>query len=307
MVKPKILIIAGPTATGKSALAIEVGRLFGAEIISADAMQVYRYMDIGTDKPSLEQRKLVTHHLIDVRYPDEEFSAALFREEAQRTIANIQERGKKPVVVGGTGLYIKVLVSGLINGGAVDNTTRDRLRRVMLTEGREHLYQRLNEIDPVTAATLHVNDAYRIIRALEYYETTGRPISTVRRRHAFGEDHYQMLMVGLIQQRGALYRRIDRRVDEMMARGFLEEVEGLLDMGYSPSLKPMQSIGYKQIAAHLLHRCDLSEAVRGTKRDTRRYAKRQITWFKANPDIHWFAYPEEEDAIFGLIKRFWRN
>jgi tRNA dimethylallyltransferase len=308
--RPKIVVIAGPTASGKSAVAMELAGLFKAEIINADSMQVYRYMDIGTAKPTRAERNLVKHHLIDILYPDEEFSAALYREEAQQAIVDVQARRKRAMVVGGTGLYIKALTSGLIRGGEVDPTIRERLQAEAQAGGREQLYQRLQEADPATAERLHPHDTYRIIRALEVYERTGQPISTLRQRHLFQEGPYQTLKIGLQKEREELYRRIDARVDEMIGEGLKEEVARILEMGYAPSLKAMQSLGYKQIISHLQGEYDLAEAVRLIKRDTRRYARRQVTWFKADPEIHWIAFPRDRDArdtIAGMIEGFWRN
>jgi tRNA dimethylallyltransferase len=278
--RPKIVVIAGPTAGGKSALALELAGLFKAEIINADSMQVYRYLDIGTAKPTQEERKSVPHHLIDILYPDEEFSAALYREEAQRAIADVQARGRRAMVVGGTGLYIKALTSGLIRGGEVDHPTAERL---------------------------HPHDTYRIIRALEVYERTGSPISALRKRHLFQEGPYQTLKIGLQVEREELYGRIDKRVDEMMDQGLKEEVERILEMGYAPSLKAMQSLGYKQVINHLQGVYDLAEAIRLIKRDTRRYARRQVTWFKADPEIRWFEYPRDRAVVNRIVEGFWRN
>jgi tRNA dimethylallyltransferase len=305
--RPKIVVIVGPTASGKSAMALELAGRFGAEIINADSMQVYTYMDIGTAKPSLEERQGVRHHLVDILYPDEEFSAALFREEAQRAIADVEARGRKAMVVGGTGLYIKALTSGLIRGGEVDPAIRSRLHAEAQARGRERLHMRLQEVDPVTAARLHPHDTYRIIRALEVYERTGRPISALRQGHLFQEVPYRVLSIGLMLEREELYRRIDGRVDEMMCRGLKEEVQRILERGYSPTLKALQSLGYKQMVAHLQGEYDLAEAVRRIKRDTRRYARRQITWFKADAQIHWVEYPRERDAVWRRIDGFWRN
>ncbi|MCJ7664739.1 MAG: tRNA (adenosine(37)-N6)-dimethylallyltransferase MiaA [Desulfobacterales bacterium] len=307
MEKPKIVVICGPTASGKSAAALELARHFGAEIINADSMQVYKYMDIGTAKPSPEERNLVRHHLIDILYPDEEFSAALFREEARQIIAEVSTHGKKAMVVGGTGLYIKALTSGLIRGGEVDPAIRSRLQSEAQDGAREQLYMRLDQVDPATAARLHPHDTYRIIRALEVYERTGRPISALRQRHLFQEESYQALKIGLMPERGDLYQRIDERVDEMIRHGLGEEVQRLLEMGYAPTLKAMQSLGYKQMAAHLQGEYDLAEAARRIKRDTKRYAKRQITWFKADTRIHWVAYPKDRDAVVRMIEGFLRN
>jgi tRNA dimethylallyltransferase len=305
--KPKIVVICGPTASGKSTAALELAQHVGAEIINADSMQVYKYMDIGTAKPSSEERRLVRHHLIDILYPDEEFSAALFREEARQTIAEVNARGKKGLVVGGTGLYIKALTSGLIRGGEVDPAIRSRLQAEAQAKGREHIYKRLEEVDPATAARLHPHDTYRIIRALEVYERTGRPISALRQRHLFQEEPYQALKIGLLLDREDLYRRIDERVDEMILKGLGAEVRHLLEMGYAPFIKAMQSLGYKQMVAHLQGEYDLAEAIRRIKRDTKRYAKRQITWFKADTEIHWAVYPKNREAVFRMIEGFLRN
>jgi tRNA dimethylallyltransferase len=305
--RPKIVVIAGPTACGKSAAALELAGLFEAEIINADSMQVYRYLDIGTAKPTHAERNAVPHHLIDILYPDEEFSAALYREEAQRAIADVEAQGKRAMVVGGTGLYIKALTSGLIKGGEVDPDIRSRLHGEAQAGGREQLYQRLKEADPATAARLHPHDTYRVIRALEVYERTGQPISTLRKRHLFKEGPYQTLKISLQREREELYGRIDQRVDTMMGQGLKEEVEQILKMGYAPSIKALQSLGYKQIIHHLQGEYDLAEAVRLIKRDTRRYARRQMTWFKGDPEIRWIEYPRDHDVVKRMIEGFWRN
>lgn len=307
MDRPKIVVIIGPTASGKSAVGMELAGHSKAEIINADSMQVYRYMDIGTAKPSLKERKQVRHHLIDILYPDEEFSAALFREEARQAIGAVEERGKRAMVVGGTGLYIKALTSGLIRGGEVDPVIRKKLQAEAQAGGREQLYQRLREVDPPTAEQLHPHDTYRIIRALEVYERTGRPISALRKKHLFQEGPYDVLKIGLGMEREALYRRIDQRVDEMIHKGLVEEVGRLLELGYAPWLKAMQSLGYKEIINLLQGEYDMAEAVRLIKRDTRRYARRQITWFKTDPEIHWVAVPQGRNAIIEMIKGFWQN
>ena len=307
MDRPKIVVIAGPTAGGKSAAALELAGLFEAEIINADSMQVYRYLDIGTAKPTQAERNAVKHHLIDILYPDEEFSAALYREAAQGAIADIQARGKRAMVVGGTGLYIKALTAGLIRGGEVDPAIRSRLQAEAQAGGREQLYGRLKEADPATAAQLHPHDTYRVVRALEVYERTGQPISTLRKSHLFKEGPYQTLKIGLQKERGELYDRIDQRVDAMMEQGLTEEVARILEMGYAPSLKALQSLGYKQIIHHLQGEYDLAEAVRLIKRDTRRYARRQLTWFKGDSEIRWIEYPRDRNVVKDMIEGFWRN
>jgi tRNA dimethylallyltransferase len=305
--RPKIVVICGPTASGKSAAAMELAGRFKAEIINADSMQVYRYMDIGTAKPTLEERRLVRHHLVDILFPDEGFSAALFREGAQQAIRDVEARGRKAMVVGGTGLYIKALTSGLIRGGEVDPVVRERLQAEARAGGRGRLYERLQEVDPATAAQLHPHDTYRVIRALEVYERTGRPISALRRGHRFQEGPYRVLKIGLMVEREKLYRRIDARVDWMIRQGLKEEVTRLLEMGYSPLLKPMQSLGYKQMAAHLQGAYDLAEATRLIKRDTRRYARRQLTWFRADTEIRWIDYPRDRAALVQMAEGLWQN
>jgi tRNA dimethylallyltransferase len=195
----------------------------------------------------------------------------------------------------------------LIRGGKVDPAIRSRLQAEVQAKGREHLYRRLEEVDPTAASRLHPHDTYRIIRALEAYERTGRPISALRQRHLFQEEPYHVLKIGLMTERKKLYQSIDARVDAMIHKGLREEVRNLLEMGYTPAIKAMQSLGYKQMTAHLQGKYDLAEAVRLIKRDTKRYAKRQITWFKADTKIHWVAYPQERDGVFRTIEGFLRN
>ncbi|MBW1741450.1 MAG: tRNA (adenosine(37)-N6)-dimethylallyltransferase MiaA, partial [Deltaproteobacteria bacterium] len=283
--KPSLIIISGPTCVGKTEVAIVLAEPLGADIISADAMQVYRYMDIGTAKPTEEQRARVRHHLIDVVDPDEPFSAALFKTMAGAIIRDLDQKGRLVFVVGGTGLYIKALTRGLFAGQEQDEVVRKKLKKEAKTLGLAVLYQRLQKVDPAAAARIHPNDTYRIIRALEVYQATGQPISHYQKAHGFGDCPYRTLKIGLTLDRNILYDRINRRVDLMLASGLLEEVKWLLDQGYPSTLKSMQSIGYRHMADYLEHRIAWDEAVRLFKRDTRRYAKRQLTWFKADPEI----------------------
>jgi tRNA dimethylallyltransferase len=211
------------------------------------------------------------------------------------------------MVVGGTGLYIRSLIAGLIQGPPTDSGIRDRVRTEAEHFGNEHMYQQLQKIDPASAQRLHRNDTYRILRALEWFAQTALPISDRRLDHGFRERPYEVLTFALKVERDELYRRIDRRVDMMMAQGLKEEVEMLLNMGYASTLKPMQAIGYRQLVSCLQGRCDVTQAVREIKRDTRRYAKRQMTWFRADHDINWIEYPEERDLVLGKVKQFWGN
>ncbi|PIV21256.1 MAG: tRNA (adenosine(37)-N6)-dimethylallyltransferase MiaA [Deltaproteobacteria bacterium CG03_land_8_20_14_0_80_45_14] len=307
MNRPRVVIVLGPTGVGKSKLAIEWAEELGGEIISADSMQVYRYMDIGTAKPTLDDQKRVQHHLIDLVPPDQPFHAALYRTLGRKTIDQLYEN-KTPIwVVGGTGLYIKTLIQGLFASPKIDPQVRESLKQEAKEKGADALYERLKKVDPKTAFHLHPNDLFRIIRALEVFDSTGAPISFYREQHRFGEKPYLTLKVGLEINRDRLYRRIEERVDQMLEKGFLQEVERLMEMGYGPALKPMQSLGYKQMVQFLLKEIGWDEAVRQMKRDTRHYAKRQLTWFKADSEIHWWDESIDREEIFLEIKSFWRR
>ena len=302
--RPRLVIILGPTGVGKSRLAIELAEQFGGEIINADSMQVYQYMDIGTGKPTPDEQNRVRHHLIDLVPPDQPFHAGLYRTLGRRVIEQLDEKRKPIWVVGGTGLYIKALTQGLFPSPPIDPGARDRLKREGEEKGSGFLYDRLKEVDPKTASQLHHHDLFRIIRALEVFESTGVRISFFREQHRFGDRPYHLLKVGLEMDRAKLYRRIEERVDRMMERGFLEEVENLLKMGYGPQLKPMQSLGYKQLIQFLLKKMDRDEAVRQIKRDTRHYAKRQWTWFKGDPDVRWRDESLDREKVFQEVSSF---
>lgn len=305
MDRPRMVILLGPTGAGKSKLALEWAGELGGEIISADSMKVYRYMDIGTAKPTLDDQKRVRHHLIDLVTPDQPFHAALYRTLGRKTIDQLYEN-KKPIwVVGGTGLYIKILTQGLFSSPKTDPHARESLKQEAKEKGTDALYERLKKVDPKTAFHLHPNDLFRIIRALEVFDSTGVPISFYREQHRFGEKPYLTLKVGLEINRDRLYHRIEKRVDQMLEKGFLQEVERLMEMGYGPALKPMQSLGYKQMVQFLLKEIGWDEAVRQMKRVTRHYAKRQLTWFKADSEIHWWDESIDREEIFLEIKSFW--
>lgn len=300
--KPNVIVICGPTGIGKTAAAIKVAEVFGGQIISADSMQIYRHMDIGTAKPTPEEKARVPHYMIDIVDPDEDFDAAMFAQVARKKIAELDEKQIPAIVAGGTGFYIKSLVHGLFQGVTADSEIRTRLKQEAAINGGECLHERLRQYDPDTAAKIHPNDVFRIVRAIEVYEITGKPLSEYHETHQFSEEPFHVLKIGLDMEREMLYERINRRVDAMIAAGFEDEVRKLLDMGYSPELKSMQSIGYRHLAEFILGKMSYEEAVRTLKRDTRRYAKRQMTWFKADPQIIWMP-PENTDEICAAVKK----
>jgi tRNA dimethylallyltransferase len=302
--RPRLVVLLGPTGVGKSKLAIELAEALGGEIISADSMQVYRYMDIGTAKPTPDEQKRVRHHLIDLVTPDQFFHAGLYRTLGRKSIDQL-DKGRKPIwVVGGTGLYIKALTQGLFPSPKIDPIVRERLREEAKEKGEAFLYHRLKRDDPETASHLHPHDLFRMIRALEVFDSTGVPISFFREQHRFGERPYRTLKIGLEMDRKAIYRRIEERVDRMVERGFLREVKGLMEMGYGSELKPMKSLGYKQMVQFLSKKMGWDEAVGQMKRDTRHYAKRQWTWFKADPEICWRDVSIDRERIFLEVKSF---
>ena len=301
--KPKIIIVCGPTGIGKTAVALDLAQSFKGQIIGADSMQVYKHMDIGTAKPSAEEQARVVHHMVDILEPDEPFDAAQFSEKARAKIYKLSQQNIIPFVVGGTGLYIKALLYGLFDTDISDAQVRARLQAQAHRQGIEFLYKRLSRLDPATAKRLHPNDAYRILRALEVLESTGRSISKHHQKHGFLEQPFNALKIGLHMDRAALYERINQRVDAMIAAGFLNEVKALLKRGYSADLKSMQSIGYRHLADYIQSRLSWEECVRILKRDHRRYAKRQLTWFGADPEIIW-KEPSELEELKRLVEGF---
>jgi tRNA dimethylallyltransferase len=301
--RPQMIVLVGPTAVGKTETALHLAAVLPLEIINADSMQVYRYMDIGTAKPSATERALVPHHLLDLVDPDEDFDAYRYRDLGRGTVAEVWRHRRTAVVVGGTGLYVKALVHGLFPGAPRSAEIRARLRSEGETMGPIHLFHRLAAVDPTTAERIHHRDLVRIIRALEVWECSGRPISAWQREHGFREHPFRVLKIGLSIPRSELYARIDARVQRMMAQGLQEEVAWLLKHGYAPELKSMQSLGYRHLVRYLTGRTGLAEAVATMKRDTRRYAKRQMTWFGRDPEIRWI-HPVERERITRLALAF---
>jgi len=301
--KPKVIIICGPTGIGKTSVGIHLAEKLGGEIISADSMQIYRYMDVGTAKPTADEQNRISHHMIDIVDPDEDFDAVRFAEMARLKVMQLHQRGVTPLVVGGTGLYIKALLQGLFQSDPVDPEIRERLKKEAAEFGSSALYDRLKQVDPDTAGRLHPNDSYRITRALETIESTGRSISEHQQDHGFTDEPFHALKIGLQMDRQTLYERIDQRVDLMIEAGLVDEVKKLLAMGYSADLKSMQSIGYRHMAEFLAERLPWDEGVRILKRDTRRFAKRQFTWFGADQDIIWQT-PDQSNQISKLVAKF---
>lgn len=283
-----LLAIVGPTAAGKSEVSVLLAQALAGEIVSADSMQVYRRMDIGTAKPSAEERARVTHHLIDIIDPDTPFSVADYRARADAALAAIWEEGRQPLLVGGSGLYVRAVIDKLSFPLAPPNAElRSRLAQQAREEGVRALHARLAAVDPEAASRLHPNDEKRIIRALEVHAQTGQPISRLQSLDRRFQPRYNTTQFGLTRPRPELYRRIEERVDRMLAAGLVEEVESLLAGGCRDDLVAMKGLGYAQIAEHLRGACSLEEAVARLKRDTRRFAKRQLTWFRRDPRIVW--------------------
>ncbi len=284
----KVLVLAGPTASGKTRLGIELARRLGGEIISADSMQFYRGMEIGTAAPTPEELALARHHFVSFLTPDQSMAAGEYQRQARAVIREIQARGGVPVVVGGSGLYIRALVDGLFEGPPRDPAVRERLHRVAVEAGNSALFARLHAVDPGYAETLtSENDLVRVVRALEVHEITGVPFSQWHEGHQFQTDRMESVWMGLLVEREALYERIGRRVDAMMAAGWLGEVRCLLDGGYGSHLDRLKALGFRELAAHLRGEQSLEAAVEAAKFHHRRYAKRQMTWFRAEKRLHW--------------------
>ncbi len=286
--RPELVVICGPTASGKTGAAIGVCEALGGEVISADAVQIYRHLDIGSAKPTAEERAAAPHHLIDFLEPSERYSAARYVTDAEQAMDGIRRRGHVPVVAGGTGLYIKALLYGLMPAPPADPDVRAALEAEENAGGVGTLHAQLTQLDPTTATRLHPADRVRIVRALEVYRLTGRPISAHQADHGFAEPRHRAVIWGLDPGRELLTERINMRVDQMMEQGFLAEVEGLLERGYTPEDPGLTCPGYKELVAHLAGDLELAEAVSLIRRSHRRYARRQRTWFKKTPGLTWY-------------------
>lgn len=286
--KRPLVIITGPTASGKTALSIELAKQIGGEIISADSMQVYRHMDIGSAKVTKEEMDGVPHHLIDVLEPSEEFNVVRFQEMARKAMEEIYERGKIPIIAGGTGFYIQALLYDIdFTETDEDNSIREELEQKARTEGAAVLHDMLREIDPESAEAIHENNVKRVIRAIEFYRQTGKKISDHNRQEREKSSPYQFLYYVIDLPRELLYSRIEQRVDQMVEQGLVEEVKALQAMGCTRDMVSMQGLGYKEILDYLNGQLTLDEAVYVLKRDTRHFAKRQLTWFRRERDVRW--------------------
>lgn len=304
--KAPLLILTGPTAVGKTKLSVALARQIGGEIISADSMQVYRHMDIGSAKIRPEEMQGVRHHMIDILEPTESFNITLFQKYARQYIKEIRERGHLPVLAGGTGFYIQSVLYDIdFTKEADDGTYRQTLEQLSLQKGGEYLYQMLREVDPASAAAIHKNNCKRVIRALEYYHLTGQRISEHNALQREKESRYRFCYFVLNDVREKLYERIDRRVEQMLKDGLVEEVRALRQMGCDRNMVSMQGLGYKEIFDYLTGEITLARAVYLIKRDTRHFAKRQLTWFRREKDVIWlekerFGY--EDARILAYMK-----
>ncbi|MFO7900967.1 MAG: tRNA (adenosine(37)-N6)-dimethylallyltransferase MiaA [Planctomycetota bacterium] len=302
----RAVFLVGQTASGKSAVGFRLAREIGAEIISLDSMKVYRGMDIGTAKPTPDRRRAVPHHLLDVVDPHEHFSTARYVEKAEAAAEAIAARGNVPLFVGGTALYLKALVEGLFEGPPADPAFRAGVRRQAAERGNEFVHRRLAEVDPEAARRIHPNDIRRIERALEVYEQTGRPISDLQEQFGTPREELDATVLGLRRERADLLRRIDRRVDRMMAGGLLDEVRRLVSRPEPPGREARQALGYAELMQHLAGELSLDEAVELIKVHTRQFARAQMTWFKRMEWIHWFEVGPDEPAgeTAGRLRRF---
>jgi len=298
---PVLRAIVGPTASGKTSLALALAERLPIEIVSCDSQAVYRELDIGTAKPLAEERARVPHHLIDVADPWEDFSAARFVEEAEGAIAGIEGRGRLPILVGGTGLYLRSLLHGIFEAPPKDEGVREALMERVRTEGNQRLHDELSAVDPVAAARIEVADAFRIVRALEVYQLSGEPISTLQARHAAQPPRYEPRIVGVSPPRDELYRRVNARGAAMFEEGLVEEA---VRLAQDPRSRPRleRIMGYRQALALAEGRLDRATAIRETQKEQRHYAKRQLTWFRAMPEVEWLPWPPDCDEVLDRLR-----
>ncbi len=304
MLRPPLVLLVGPTAVGKTGLSLELARRAEAEIVGADSVQVYQGLDIGSAKPTAAERATVRHHLVDVLDPCSDFSAAQYARLAEKAIADIARRGKRALVVGGTGLYLRALLYSLAPAPPVDRDLRDRLAEEWRQKGGTALHRRLAQEDPEAAARIHPADRQRVLRALEFCLQTGEPFSRRQQAHGFKKARYEYIMIGLTRPRAELKGRIEERCRQMWRQGLAAEVRDLLQRGVPVSAKALGSLGYRQMAAALAGSISQQEALAQTIKDTLSYAKRQLTWFQREKGIVWH-HPSEQEAIWRRVAAFW--
>jgi tRNA dimethylallyltransferase len=301
--KSRLLCLLGPTAVGKTEIAIQLAQRLNAEIVSVDSRQIYRQMDIGTAKPTAEEQQAARHHLIDCVDISQPFSVADYQSLADAAIADIRNRGKRVLLVGGAGLYFRAIVDGLFEGPGANPALRKRLEAEAAQNGVDSLHNRLQTCDPESADRIHPNNLVRVIRALEVYELTGTPMSELQQQWHPEKQRYPFIAFGLTMPRALLYRRIEQRVDVMLANGLIAEVESLLAAGYARDSVALQSFGYRELIAYLDGDCTYLEAISQLKQNTRRFAKRQLTWFRKDTRIEWVDRESTSDIV-GIIFRF---
>lgn len=298
-----LLCLLGPTAVGKTEIAIQLAQRLNAEIVSVDSRQIYRQMDIGTAKPTPEEQQLARHHLIDCVDISQPFSVADYQSLADATIADIQNRDKRVLLVGGAGLYFRAIVDGLFEGPGANPALRKRLEAEAAQHGVDTLHKRLHACDPESAERIHPNNLVRVIRALEVYELTGTPMSELQQQWHPEKQRYPFIAFGLTMPRALLYHRIEQRVDVMLANGLIAEVESLLAAGYARDSVALQSFGYRELIAYLDRGCTYLEAISQLKQNTRRFAKRQLTWFRKDTRIEWLDRESRSDIVASLLEK----
>ncbi len=306
--KPTVIFIVGPTAAGKTALSLLLAEKLQGEIVSADSRQIYKYMNIGTAKPSKKELAQVPHHFIDILEPDEEYNVGKFFKDGRETISKIFSKGKTPIVTGGSGLYIRALIDGIFNAPEISPAIRKIVLSDLERHGSAYLYKKLSEIDPRYASKISANDPQRITRALEVYLSSGIPFSQWHHKKT-DKAQFKPLMYGITMDRAELYTRINKRVDRMLTIGLIEEVKALQEKGFGASLNALKTVGYKEVFQYLDRRLDYDTMIEKIKQNTRNYAKRQITWFKKEKRIHWINMEDEKQktaAADSIIKRYER-
>ena len=300
----RIVAVIGPTASGKTEVGLKLAREIDGEIISVDSMQVYRWMDIGTAKPSVQMQAEVPHHLIDILNPDDSYNTGQFVEDADQVITKLQQDNKRSILLGGTNLYIKALVHGIIIVPEISPEIKQGIQSQLRDKGLPYCYQQLQQLDPLGAQKLHPNDVSRISRALEVVTETGHSILEYQQHHGFNQERYKVLFIGTRWPRDVLYQRINQRVLLMIEEGLIDEAESLLWRGYSSDLPSMKSIGYKQAYAYLDNQINHAEMVSDIQQKSRHYAKKQLTWYRNNPDVHWLQGNVIDEPALAKVKRF---